>query len=204
MVAGSILPVTIYNDKLYFLFGKENPMEDSAKGWSDFGGGCENNETPFKTALREGGEELTGFLGDGKGVAKLIKKNGGVYELIWNTYHVHMFFFEYDENLPKYYNQNHKFLWQRMDKKLLSKTKLFEKIEIDWFSEEDIKKRRSEFRNFYQNVVDMILEDSENIKSFIMSKKNKQRKTKKQVRFLNTTVRNNKISRTLTPFPGKA
>jgi len=68
MVAGSILPVTIHNNKLYFLFGKENPMEDSAKGWSDFGGGVENGETPFSTAMREGGEELTGFLGDGKNV----------------------------------------------------------------------------------------------------------------------------------------
>ena len=44
MVAGSILPVTIHNDKLYFLFGKENPSEKSAKGWSDFGGRLENKE----------------------------------------------------------------------------------------------------------------------------------------------------------------
>jgi hypothetical protein len=108
MVAGSILPVTIYKNKLYFLFGKENSMEDSAKGWSDFGGGCENEESPFKTAMREGGEELTGFLGDDKNIKKLIKKNGGTYNITYNTYHVHMFFLEYDENLPKYYNLNHK------------------------------------------------------------------------------------------------
>jgi 8-oxo-dGTP pyrophosphatase MutT (NUDIX family) len=56
MVAGSILPVTIHKNKLYFLFGKENPLEDSAKGWSDFGGGVEAGETPYQTALREGGE----------------------------------------------------------------------------------------------------------------------------------------------------
>jgi predicted NUDIX family NTP pyrophosphohydrolase len=64
MVAGSILPITIHNNKLYFLFGKENPMEDSAKGWSDFGGRVDAGETPFTAALREGGEELTGFLGN--------------------------------------------------------------------------------------------------------------------------------------------
>ena len=46
MVAGSILPVCIYKNKLYFLFGKENNNEKDAKGWSDFGGGCESNETP--------------------------------------------------------------------------------------------------------------------------------------------------------------
>lgn len=45
MVAGSILPVTIHNGKLYFLFGKESPMEDSAKGWSDFGGRVDPGET---------------------------------------------------------------------------------------------------------------------------------------------------------------
>ena len=185
MVAGSILPVTIHNNKLYFLFGKENPMEDSAKGWSDFGGGVENGETPFKTALREGGEELTGFLGDGKQIAKLIKKNGGTHNLTHNKYNVHMFFIDYDENLPKYYNQNHAFLWKRMDNKLLNNSKLFEKIEINWFSEEDLKNRRNEFREFYREIVDLFINDIENIRHFIgknqekHNKQNNQNKTKK-------------------------
>jgi 8-oxo-dGTP pyrophosphatase MutT (NUDIX family) len=170
MVAGSILPISIYKNKLYFLFGKENPLEDSAKGWSDFGGGVENNETPFQTAVREGGEELTGFLGDGEQIKKLIKKNGGFYKLINKTYHVHMFFLDYDENLPKYYNQNHRFLWDRMDNQLLSKTKLFEKIEIEWFSIDDIKRRKKEFRNFYQEIIDDILSNIENIEKFIFKK----------------------------------
>ena len=170
MVAGSILPVTIHNNKLYFLFGKENPMEDSAKGWSDFGGGVEANETPYSTAMREGGEELTGFLGNGTEIKKLIRKNGGIYKIQHNNYHIHMFFLEYDENLPKYYNNNHRFLWERMDKNVLSKTKLFEKIEISWFSIDDMKKRKGEFRNFYQEMVDKFIEDSENIYRFIESK----------------------------------
>ena len=54
MVAGSILPIAIYKNQLYFLFGKENPLEDSAKGWSDFGGKMEPGETPYKAAMREG------------------------------------------------------------------------------------------------------------------------------------------------------
>lgn len=53
-----------------------------------------------------------------------------------------MFFLEYDENLPKYYNQNHRFLWDRMNQNLLSETKLFEKIEIEWFSIDDLKNRK--------------------------------------------------------------
>jgi len=177
MVAGSILPVTIHNGKLFFLFGKENPMEDSSKGWSDFGGAVDKGETPFTAALREGSEELTGFLGDKAQIKKLIQKGGGVYKLTHNDYNVHIFFIEYDENLPKYYNQNHSFLWGRMDKKLLNDTKLFEKIEIAWFSIEDMKKRRSEFRNFYQEIVDLFLRDIENIRNFIDKKFN--RKTRK-------------------------
>ena len=48
MVAASLLPITIYKNKLYFLFGKENDMEDSAKGWSDFGGRVEKDENIYK------------------------------------------------------------------------------------------------------------------------------------------------------------
>ena len=61
MVAVSILPVAICNNELHFLFGKENEMEDSAKGFSDFGGRVESGESIYETALREGSEELCGF-----------------------------------------------------------------------------------------------------------------------------------------------
>jgi len=179
MVAGSILPITIHKNKLYFLFGKENPLEAGAKGWSDFGGGTEKGETPYKTALREGGEELTGFLGDGPQLQKLIRKNGGIYKHQHNTYHVHMFYLDYDENLPKYYNLNHQFLWKRMDNELLSKTKLFEKIEIGWFSVDDLKERKKEFRGFYQDIVDDFLSDIENIYKFAESKQKKTNRTLK-------------------------
>jgi 8-oxo-dGTP pyrophosphatase MutT (NUDIX family) len=180
MVAGSILPVAIHKNKLYFLFGKENPMEDSSKGFSDFGGGVEAGETPWTTALREGGEELTGFLGDADAVKKLISKGGGPYRLTHDTYNVHIFRMNYDENLPKYYNANHRFLWDRMDKRLLNNSKLFEKIEIDWFSAEDMKKRRKEFRRFYRDVVDKILSEQGRIKSFIKRKTNRRSNTIKK------------------------
>ena len=170
MVAGSILPVAFHKGKLYFLFGKENPMEDSSKGWSDFGGGVDEGETPYCTALREGGEELTGFLGDAKDIRKRIKDAGGVYKIVHNDYHVHIFFMPYDENLPKYYNDNHRFLWERMDKTLLNKTKLFEKIEISWFSLEDMQKRKGEFRGFYQEIVDVFIKNGGKIRNFIASK----------------------------------
>ena len=174
MVAGSILPVTIHNNKLYFLFGKENSMEDSAKGWSDFGGRQENNESIFETALREGAEELTGFLGNKQELKTLIKKKGGTYKISHNNYHIHIFYLDYDENLPKYYNQNHHFLWGKMDPNILNESKLFEKIEINWFSIDDMKKKKKEFRNFYQEIVDKFIQDQENIYKFLQ--KNQQHK----------------------------
>lgn len=183
MVAGSILPVTIHNNELFFLFGKENPMENSAKGWSDFGGRVDAGETPYSAALREGGEELTGFLGDNQTLRKLIKQNGGTFKLEHNKYHVHIFYLPYDENLPKYYNQNHEFLWKRMDKNILNETKLFEKIEIQWFSFNEMLKNKRIFRNFYKDIVDIFDKNKQNITKFAKNKSkyiNKHNKTQKQ------------------------
>ena len=166
MVAASILPVTIHKNQLYFLFGKENPMEDSSKGWSDFGGGVESGETLLQTASREGAEELSGFLGNPSDIRNRLKKNRFM-KLVCNKYHIHLFYLPYDENLPFYYNKNHYFLWNKMDKHILNKSKLFEKIEVDWFSIEDMKKRKNEFRSFYKEMIDLILENNDKIKTFI-------------------------------------
>ncbi len=146
-------------------------MEDSAKGWSDFGGRVDRGETPMSAALREGGEELTGFLGDDKILKERIGRSGGTYNLTHNDYHVHMFYMEYDENLPKYYNQNHDFLWKRMDKRVLNETKLFEKIKIDWFSVEQMRERKGEFRMFYREIVDKYLEQLVEIRKFAEKKR---------------------------------
>ena len=75
-MGAGILPTTIRNNKLYFLFGKENKFEDSAPGFSDFGGGTDKDETYFQTAVREAGEELTGFLGNNTQVRKMLTRYG--------------------------------------------------------------------------------------------------------------------------------
>jgi 8-oxo-dGTP pyrophosphatase MutT (NUDIX family) len=165
MVAASILPVAIHKGKLYFLFGKENQMEDSARGFSDFGGGLEDDETIMETALREGSEELSGFLGDSKAIKALMQ--GGVYKISHGDYHIHIFLMKYDENLPCYFTNHHRFVWDRMDKNVLNDSKYFEKQEIRWFSIEDMKKGRKMFRGFYREIVDHILSDMSNIKSFV-------------------------------------
>ncbi len=170
MVAGSILPVSLYNGQLYFLFGKENKMEDSARGFSDFGGGLEGNETPMDTALREGGEELSGFLGDGKNIKKLIRKNGGVFKLVHNDYNVHMFYMDYDPLLPFYFTNFHQFMWARMNKHTLNSSKLYEKQEIRWFSETELKTKNKLFRPFYREIVNKYVEKLPEIRKFIQSK----------------------------------
>jgi 8-oxo-dGTP pyrophosphatase MutT (NUDIX family) len=179
MVAASILPITIHKNQLLFLFGKENELEDSAKGWSDFGGRVDPGETIFQGALREGSEELTGFLGNNKNLRDLIRSNGGVHKIVHNGYHIHLFYLPYDENLPKYYNYNHTFLWERIDKQYLNKTKFFEKIEIKWFSINEVKSEKSEFRNFYQEILDIFVDNEKLLKTFVHSKKQSKKQTMK-------------------------
>lgn len=174
MVAASILPVAIYKNELHFLFGKENEMEDSAKGFSDFGGSVEDGERIIDTAMREGAEELCGFLGNSTQLSQLIKKNGGLYEITHGSgnkaYHVHIFCMEYDEQLPEYFTNNHKFLWSRMDKNLLNDSKFFEKQEIRWFTPRTMKKQIGEFREFYREIVLLLLKQLPKIRRFIKNK----------------------------------
>ena len=170
MVAASILPVTFYKGQVYFLFGKENELEDSAKGFSDFGGGLEKGEQIMDTALREGAEELCGFLGDASQLKKLIKKNGGVFRIVHNDYNVHMFYLDYDPELPVKFTNNHKFLWNRMDKHVLNDSKLFEKQEIRWFSAGELKKKLRVFRGFYREIVKEFINKMSDIKQFVIDK----------------------------------
>ena len=176
MPAGSILPVSIHKNKLYFLFGKENPMEDSSKGFSDFGGGCEAGESFFQTALREGSEELSGFLGTKQALAKRIRKHGGTHVVRFqpNTkmeYRVHLVFIDYNPELVEYYNNNHAFLWNRMDKRVLNDSKLFEKIKIEWFCEDELETRMPEYRAFYRDIVRLIRADIPHIRKFVRRQK---------------------------------
>lgn len=155
MVAASILPIAEYNSVLYFLFGLENENENSAKGWSDFGGSLEEGESVYNAALREGVEETTGMFGTTRDLNSLIKK-GNLKRLTHNTYHVHMFTIPYDSNLPLYYNNTHAFLWKNTSSYELTKTH-YEKIKIKWFSEHELKTKRHLFRPFYREIVDKIV-----------------------------------------------
>lgn len=183
-MGAGILPTTIHKNKLYFLFGKENQYEDSAHGFSDFGGGTDNSESFFETAIREAGEEFTGFLGNDADIKKLLKRHG-TYNIDYKsdntahkTYRMHIFPIEYDVMLPFYYNNNQRFLQKRLDPNVIKKSKIFEKEEIRWVCVEDIIKMRPQFRSYFQNIVDMIFKQKESIKKFISSGLKKRTKNK--------------------------
>lgn len=194
-MGASILPVTVYKGKIYFLFGKERDIDENP-GWSDFGGGTDNGESFLQTAIREGGEEFTGFLGDSFTIKKLLSKYG-TYNIDYNsgthsTYRCHICPIKYDyhgifEYMPYYYNNNQQFLQKRLNSKIIRDTKIFEKTQVKWFTFDDIKKHHKEFRSFYQNIIHLILGNYGAIEKFVnktlgSSKtytNKKQKKTKK-------------------------
>jgi hypothetical protein len=171
-MGAGILPTAIHNNQLFFLFGKENQYEDSAPGFSDFGGGTDNNETYLQTAIREGGEELTGFLGSDADLRKMLKKHG-TYNIDYqsdsghSTYRMHIFPFKYDPMLPYYYNNNQKFLQKRLDPNVIRKSKIFEKVEICWVSVDELKGMHNQFRSYFRNIVNNMIEQKEQIRNFI-------------------------------------
>ena len=193
-MGAGFLPITLCSDgKIYLLFGKENKYEDSASGWSDFGGGTDNNETFYQTACREGSEELTGFLGSSNDISKMLKK--GAYTIDYTdksrkhgTYRTHLVPLPYDPMLPYYYNNNQRFLQKHLDPKIIQSTKIFEKAEIRWICMDDLKKMRKQFRSFFQHIIDELIANKSEITQFVkermtqppqLRKTRKSRKTKK-------------------------
>jgi hypothetical protein len=168
-MGASILPVTIHQGRLYFLFGKERDI-DETPGWSDFGGGTDKGETFLTTASREGGEELTGFLGTKPDIRRLLKRFG-TYNIDYQSpghsvYRCHVFPLRYDPALPVYYNNNQRFLQQALHPSIIRDTKVFEKTQIRWFSCEDMRRQKHTFRSFYRNIVNLLLQQEKQIRRF--------------------------------------
>lgn len=186
-MGAGILPTTIHNGKLYFLFGKENKYNDTP-GWSDIGGGTDNNETFLETAMREGTEELTGFLGSEQTIKTLLKKYGS-YHIQWDSpghkpYRIHIFYMKYDPSLPFYYNNNHQFIERKLPAHFIKKSKIFEKEELKWVSVDDILKmhKRSEFRFYFQPIAMRIYNERSKIRRFINNIRKKGTKKKEPTR----------------------
>ena len=182
-MGAGILPTAIYQNKLYFLFGKENCYEKTAPGYSDFGGGTESGESFLSTAIREGTEELTGFLGNKSELKNMLKK--GTYkrdfipkEKTHSTYRMHLFYYPYNEFLPLYYNNNQRFLQQHLPEGFIKNTRIFEKAEIRWVSVDELATKRGLFRPFFRELIDGLIREKPNIIQFIQ--KQRRDKTRKR------------------------
>ncbi len=198
-MGGGILPVAIKNNKVYFLFGKENELDDTP-GWADFGGGKEDGETYLDTAVREGSEEINGFLGSSEKLRSIIKKNK-ISTIKFKDYTTYIFKMDYDEKLPQYYKNNYEFFSRYLPHvKHKRDNGLLEKAKIRWFSFDELKKEKGGFRSFYQHIVDLILKEEiqinekMKIESKKMEPKNKRNKrlTKKKNILKRNKTRNNK------------
>lgn len=146
-MGAGLLPITLYKGEIFILLGQE--VDDNL--WSDFGGGREKGETPIQNAIREGCEELNGLLGCEKELYQKVKKNY-IDTIQFSQYHTILFYIEYDDKLPYYFENLHKFIERKIPNKI-AKNGLFEKRKIKWFSKNDIQKRMKQFRPFYKNII---------------------------------------------------
>jgi hypothetical protein len=194
MVCSAFLPVAVHNNKLFFLFGRELD-NDSAPGFSDFGGKVNNGENIYKAGIREFTEETTGLFGNEADVEHLINRNGGVHKLRpMNTYNIRVVRIDYCPQMITFFNNTHKFIHSNVkDAKSLKKTCIFEKVEIAFMTREEALARRNEFRHFYREILDKIMgEELPGIKKFITSRPSFRIKRRRQ------TNRHSTIAKKLT------
>ena len=156
-MGAGICPISKYRNKIYVLLGKERFNDN----WSDFGGSRDGNETPFNTAVREGYEELDGFFGTKKEFKNIVITN--FIEKIDNgkNYYSYLTKFEFDKNLPFYFNNHHKFV-ENKTKNLCGKNGLYEKSEIRWFTIEELKTLEN-IRPHYSMIISTIILMSEDL-----------------------------------------
>ena len=167
MVGAGLLPAAVHKGTIYLLFGRENELNDTP-GWADFGGGSKKNESALDVATREGSEELNGLLGSQSTLKKVAVRHK-IADLKFKSYTTIVFKTDYDDKLEDYYLNNYRFF----EKYLPSAKKnphngLLEKAEIKWFSFADLRKNRGKFREFYRNMVDIILEHEDEITRKLM------------------------------------
>lgn len=154
-MGAGILPICFNNGMILFLFGKEGMNRGNQ--WSDFGGSTEKKETPYQTACREGSEELSGFLGSKKEMGSLIRNH--LYDKITiNKYTTYMVEIPYDPLLPYYFESSYNLMKEKYPN-LIGKNGMFEKSKLKWFTLQEIKSARKQFRPFYRNIIDAIIAD---------------------------------------------
>ena len=158
MVGSGVILVALNKGKVYYLFGKEGSMEKDKKcHWGDFGGGRKPGEDLLDTTTREGAEELNGFFGSKVDFEKYILKNK-IDEIAYDKRYTYLVKAEYDERLPYYFSNNYKFICEYLKGHVDHPSNgLFEKSEVRWFTVEDLKRERNIFRDYFRNIIDILV-----------------------------------------------
>lgn len=156
-MGGGILPVTVYRNKVYFLFSREYiGSKDDGGMWSDFGGSKEKNESYFDTAVREGYEESDGFLGSKSDIKKLIKNNFVKTVTLPQGYRTYIVYIPYDKTLPKRFREKFLHIKKTKPNKIATKG-LYEKDMLRWVRFDKLKEFTKEVRPWYRSVVKLII-----------------------------------------------
>ena len=161
-MGAGILPVALYRGTLFLLLGQER--HNSL--WSDFGGSSHKGEKPFKTAIREGTEELNGFFGTEEEMEEEINNNM-ILSICYddkykNKYTTFIYRSKYNKDLPKYFTNNHRFIEKQAPQIINNKTNgLYEKKTIGWFPINKFRNDRNIaiLRPHYQEHIKSILKN---------------------------------------------
>ena len=166
-MGAGVLPVALYKGTLFLLLGQERKNNL----WADFGGSAKKDERPLKTAIREGTEELNGFLGDENEFEVLVTSNM-IISISYDKYTSYIFKTNYDKKLPTYFSNVNKFAEQHLQDKIdIEHNGLFEKTQIQWFPLSKFKEDKSQIklREFYKPLFNSIIKNERFIISFIQT-----------------------------------
>lgn len=164
-IGSGILPVSIKNQQIFFLFGLERDgYIPSVKGYSDFGGKSDLDEDIKDTACREAFEESNGFLGTPKALKKKLNNNL-ILSIKSGQYTSFLIKFKYSKSLIKRFKSNYNCI-KKNHPDIIKNNHLFEKKKLKWISETQMRENNIKFRNFYrQEIIPQILENIDNIRS---------------------------------------
>lgn len=165
-MGAGILPVALFRGTIFILLGQERHNNL----WCDFGGSKEKGETNIQTALREGEEELNGFLGINLDLDNLVNNNL-LSSIEYDKYASFLFKVKYDKNLPIYFNNVNNFAEKHLSDKVNKlHNGLFEKKRIDWYSLETLKDKKNKLliRKHYLPHIDYIIKHERTIKDQLL------------------------------------
>ena len=163
-MGAGVLPIAFNGVSILYLLGKEQTNE-----WSDFGGSSNKKfETTFRTAIREGHEELSGMLGSEFEMARNVKKNY-IGKFNNNRYTSYLFHTYYDSKLPIYFNRNYQFV-KNTTPYIVDRQHngLYEKKEIKWFCKDELYELN--LRPFYKSIIFPIIENEKKIEILFAEK----------------------------------